>query len=299
MTFSKVNVNKKYFSRTQMGGIEVSNVIGYVVGVSSAISRQDTPYYKLFIKTIEGVTYPCMIFDLLKPLQAGLPILSLKKHFIQFSGHVSGAPFNSIVIDPSSVILLNHSDVADAASFIGLTSNMDEMYSEINSVFTKYNLAPLSNVYRSSSYGCVRNGVVGAFVELIDLWLCQILNFTRAYPSEDEKTILTCFYNVITLYSRYLDRIDILDFFTGSDKLKILEIANNIKDEFIRRVTVDALNAIILVNNEKCSPEHLFSHIIVNSFRCVTQTLEASIKWETLPEGGVTYLQCGEILKRS
>ena len=82
MSFKPVGQDSRSLSINDLNLPSLKDKIGYVVDVKSGISRFDDGYYKIFIKTIEGITIPCMIFNLEDFIKVGIRVLALKKKFI-------------------------------------------------------------------------------------------------------------------------------------------------------------------------------------------------------------------------
>lgn len=261
-------VNKIPFSR-----------ICYVVNQGSGISKIEKGFYRLTVKTCDGLSVPAMIFDLKDFINSGLDVAALVGKFIEIQGTTSTWGYSySIIVD--KIFLIDQDCVEDKDLFLGKTEDVDLLLQQCAGAFKNLDNCSVPSIYRIGSYPSIYNGEVGGYVKFIWKWIYQCMVYSNDMGSE----FLSTLYYTIIYYGRYLDRVNSSDIITCRDKIDLLKSIPTIEGSSVNSVVFDAMQAILGLGE----PEHLFAHVVYNTFKNTQLTATMLSDWRITVMGGAS-----------
>lgn len=289
MGFTQVDSNNNLMA-SDLANEQLTKKVCYVINTKSGIAANSSAFFTLYVKTADSVVVPVQLFNIENYIQKGLELSSFKGSFIELSGTVT-VYRGSYSIIGSDVVKLGVTALSteDRAKFIGKVPNVDELFGEVNTALLNVDESmKLPVILKTRAYPNIFDGCVGGYVRFINLWMYQLLPYCEEYGG----ILLKMFYTCVLHYSKYLDRLSTVDFITAIEKLEILKQLDSIEDESL--LEGDALQAILRLG----SPEHLFAHILFDTFNLVEDIMKKQSMWKRLPVGGVQSLEGKSILKR-
>lgn len=288
MGFTRVDSPNEYLRISDFDTVSVVDKICYVSDYKSGISAINKGYYRLMIKTVDGVTVPAVIFNVTDFINRGLDVAGLKSKFVK----ISGTPeiYNgSYSLQVSEVELVPVSKVKDPSSFLGKIPNLDELFNDVKTMCQQVNPSfDLPIIWKSKSYPEILGGQVGGYIKFIWQWMYSVSIYSDTFGVDLQKI----FSDVIIYYNKYLERKNLLSVVTDMDRLNVIrDIPNDDSDLSI--ILIDALQAVL----ELGKPEHIYSHIIYDTLKLTRDIDFKSELWKSIPRGGVKQLKDG-FLKR-
>lgn len=261
-------VNKVPFSR-----------VCYVLNQGSGISRLEKGFYRLMVKTCDGLPVPAMIFDLKDFINSGLDVAALVGKFIELQG--TPTIWNnsySIVVD--KIFLIDQDNVEDKEQFLGKTEDVDLLLQQCAGAFKNLDNCSIPSIYKVGSFPSIYNGEVGGYVKFIWKWIYQCM----VYSSDMNSDFLSTLYYTIVYYGRYLDRINSSDVITCKDKIDLLKTIPTADGSNVNSVVLDSMQALLGLGE----PEHLFAHVIYNTFKNTQVTATMLSDWRITVMGGAS-----------
>ena len=288
MSFTRVDSPDEYLRVSDFNKLDVIKKICYVIDYKSGVSVINKGYYRLMIKTSDGVVVPAVLFNVTDFINKGLDVAGMKGKFV----YISGNPeiYNgSYSLQVSEVEICPISKVTDPSVFLGKIENLDEMFDDVKTLCTKVNPNfTIPVIWKSRSYPEISGGQVGGYVKFVWQWMYSVSIYADSYGLELQKILS----DVIVYYSKYLDRKNLLSLVTDMDKLEILRKIPQ-SDSSKSAILVDCLQSVLEIGK----PNHLFAHIILNTFKLCKDIDFKGEMWKSIPSGGVKSLKDG-YLKR-
>lgn len=279
MSFTKTNNmdNRNYLCEEDLKEIKLKKIC-YVVDYSAGTSKLKEGFYRLLVKSVDGLTLSAMVFNPIDFINRGLDIAYLKNKFISIGGYpqVYNGKYSIIV---ETVDIVDSSIISNEVrmNFLGSIPDIDDIFETMSSLFGKYNLK-LPEVYKYSTYSSIYSGRVGGYVKFISNWLCSL----GVYFDEYGEDLIKLFYYSVIYYNKLLARKAELDVITARDRFDIIRgIPTNISE--VSYVLEDVLMSIF----DLSTPEHILSHILYNTFKSNRDLMYLQESWRTMPMGGV------------
>ena len=283
MDFRPKNQNTQYLELTDLTGVDRISKICYVVGHKSGISRQDSGFFTLYLKTVDGLKIRGMIFNVTDFIKKGFVVASLKGNFVRIKGtpQVWNGGY-SIILDEVESVEHNEIDAEARERFIGKIENVDMLFEQYKDMFHKAVNEELPAIYKVASFPNICEGKIGGYVRFIDRWVTSVLPYCEEYGNQ----LVHCLYYSILYYAKYLQRVNMLDVVTTRDKLAILKSIPSGNESGVSRIVDDALQAILGLGRA----EHLYANILYTTFVSTERLLKMGEQWKIIPNGGVSEL---------
>lgn len=287
MGFEKVEDCNNNLYLSDLSSLDTFKKICYVMDYSSGITKNQLGFYSLTIKTADGESIRAQIFNPKNFMTRGLDIASLKNKFILLEG--VGRVWNgsySIIVD--EIYTVEQSSVKNREVFIGAIENLNEIFNECNNIFKSKDLI-LPSIYKLNSYPSIEDGKVGGYIKFLWQWIFEVI----PYDSELDDDLVEVLYYTSNYYSKYLDKINVLDIVTDRDKINILkEIPPNVSN--VSSIVDDLLSSMLGIS----SPEHIVSHLLYDSFVKIQTFSRLKSMWKVMPSGGVKKLEDEKYLRK-
>lgn len=279
--FKKVESNDEhYLSEADLVNQLPCNVICYVIKSFSKISKVDTGFHTLLVKTCDGLTVPARIFyaDMDGFIESGLDVNSLKGVFIEMecTPSIWNGQYTIIV---KRVYMIDQGTIKDKDKFLEKVEDVDTLLGQCERAFSSLNVGVLPTVYKINSYPSIYNGALGGYVKFAWTWIYKCM----VYSSELGTKFLDVLYHSILVYGKYLDQLKLEDYDSNRTKISLLKTIGGESDEIIE-LTIDVVQAILGLGK----PEHLIANIIVNEFNDTMSISKMFNDWKILTLGGVS-----------
>lgn len=253
----------------------------YVLDVSSSVSKLDTPYYILFVRDVNGVVMPCMIFNIDDFIGVGFKLNYLKGKYIRLNCRVREyGPRLSLNFVGYSV--LNTSEELTKA-FQKKIENVDSYLDDLNSIFKHVIGKELPNYFKISAFSSVHNGYSGGYVKFC--W-DVVMHSQATIADSNYEDFIYILYTTLVNYHSYLELVSKINLISDSDRIELVSKieSGSHKDRLVR----DSVSSIIGLG----SPSHIVPVIIHSTFNYVKLMDDLKYGWSILRPGGE--LVCGD-----
>lgn len=279
--FKKIESStSKYLSEADLINQLPCTVICYVVKSFSKISKLDTGFHTLLVKTCDGLTVPARIFysDMDGFIESGLDVKSLKGMFIEMdcTPNIWNGQYSIIV---KKIYAIDQEAVETKAKFLDIVEDVDTLLEQCERAFTSLEVGVLPSVYKLNSYPSIYNGLIGGYLKFVWTWTYKCM----VYAQELGNSFLDVLYHSIIVYGKYLDQLKLDDYDSNRLKIELLKTVGGTDDE-IGEITLDVVQALIGLGK----PEHLIANIIVNEFNDTMNISRMFNDWRILTLGGVS-----------
>lgn len=259
----------------------------YVVKVDNSISAIDSPYYRLIVRTVDGMLVPCVVFNIDDFNTLGYKLNFLKNKYIRLKASVR--EFNS-KYSLRFLSLKLHEDVTPELTmkFMRSVENLDDYYSDLVSVFSQFVDDKFPSIIKSKSYPELYKGYMGGYVKFS--WEMMINCQAAASDIEQQDFMKILFYTLIH-YNEYLDKVNFSNLVTDSDRI-----------DMVSRIPIDGHTSRLIRETFSCligltKPNHLVPVIIVNAFEYIVKMRKVKDDWEMLRPGGVSECEGLKLIK--
>lgn len=279
-TFKKVESRKdnNYLKEEDLINQVPCTRVCYVVNQWAKVSKLDTGFFTLLVKTCDGISVVARIFDVSDFINQGLDIANLVGKFIEIkcTPSIWQGSYN-IIID--KIFIIDQASVKHTHQFLGMVENVEDLFLKCDKVFSNLEIGQLPTVYKFSSHISIYNGMIGGFVKFIWSWIFQCMVYTGDLGSE----FMSVLYKCIILYSNYLEKLEGEDVEKISDKIEILKRINT-EESKINKITSDCMQAILGLGK----PEHLIANVIYDQFEATKKHAVMFTDWKRIVEGGAS-----------
>lgn len=270
------SVDNKYLNYTELvEGTQIDRVC-YVMDVNSSISRLESPYFSLLIRTADSKIMPCMIFEIDNFLSMGFKLNALKGKFIRlnckvrpYNGKLSLHFISCEIIKPS---------LEDIDYFQRKLNGLDDYFENVNDIFSNSIDKKLPSYFKTSYFPNVYNGFVGGYVKFCwDVMMhCQAVITDSDFPN-----FLEILYETFINYHNYLQLESKVNLVSDSDKVELVSKIPAI--DHTGRLIRDTLCCVVGLSK----PEHIVPNIINSTFSYINLMNSMKSNWDMLRPGGV------------
>ena len=251
--------------------------LALVKETNSGIARDDTGFYKLYVKDVNSRTLRAFIFRIADFLGSGLTLAALKNKpvNITFVPQLYNGQW-SLVLE--SIELWK--GAFDFAKFRGTISIDSSMLEEtLKELFGDTRL--LRAEYRMCSLGSVLQGRVGGFMYLVMAGF-RILASWTGLPGVEAEPLLKCYFIGMSALFDHLRDIDKFEIPSSAEAYHIVEgIQAQYKQDPYLYCILDACRSLVGV----AKPEHLYAHLIKDAVDFAFAQSELVLKSYALPNG--------------
>lgn len=286
MNFSSVN-QKDYLVYSDLQEFQVVNAICYVVKVEKAVSRIDTNFYRLIVRTVDGKQMVCTILEIDEFDKLGFRLNAIVNKYIKLEAQVreGNGRFSLSFIGMNVVEDITPELVMKFQKSI---EGIDDFYSQVNSIYYEIFNSQFPLILKNKAYPSIYNGYAGGFVKLTwDMMIqCQSIFHDLNYDN-----FLEVMFNSLLHYSNYLNKSLELNIVTDSFKIDFIsKIPNN---DFTGRLTRETTASLIGL----CKPNHIVSVLIHKTFNDLMLIDQIKNIWDLTMMGGTATCQGIELLK--
>lgn len=252
-----------------------------VLNVRAGMSVYEKGYYTFFVKDECGNILPARLFNVKDFKDKGFDALYFKGKPVKLE--FLAQRFNnqwSLLIDNISI----HTGEFDYSKFYGKLSeiNLDGVYKIINSTLTDY---VIPEKYKTKSYMTLYGGRTGGALHLY-VNLIRGLLIYKDLPSVVLEELIGAATIAYEVYISFLEKKDDFEIISNKEIFDILSVADMrfCKYNFCN-VSLDIARSLLGLTK----PQHLYSHLVVNTLNNIIQGVNLIYENSLLPLGsGIT-----------
>lgn len=279
--------NKDYLVYSDLADGMIINHICYVLDVSSSISRIEQPFYRVVIRTVDGVVMVCPIFNIEEFNSLGFKLNYLKGKYIRLEAGVmeNNGRFN---LRFRGLKLCTEDLVSLSEKFQRKLEDIDSYYEELNEITKECLGMDFPKILKVKSYPSLYNGYGGGFV----MYSWNLLMHCQIYSLDlDVELFRKVLLNSLLYYSNYLDKLGEYNIFPPSEKVNL--VGNIPNTDYCFKLVRETVASLIGLSNTN----HLIPSIIKMNSDLLLRTQKLKNEWTMLRPGGVINCEGIELIK--
>lgn len=277
MNFNSVN-QMDYLVYSDLKDMQVVNSICYVVNVEKSVSKIDTNFYRLIVRTVDGKQMVCTILDVYDFEKTGYRLNAVVNKYVklealvqEFNGRLSLRFIGMNVIENITPELV--------LKFQKSIDGIEDFYSDVNSVYYSIVGEQFPLILKNKSYPNVYDGYAGGFLKLTWDMMIRCQAMMQDLPFSEGLEVM---FKSLLFYSTYLNKYSEINIITDSDKIKMLsEIPNN---TFVGRLVRETCSGLIGLGK----PNHIVCVLIWKAFNDLNEINDLKRTWDLMMTGGVS-----------
>ena len=286
MNFNNVN-QMDYLVYSDLKNLQVVNSICYVVSVENSVSKIDTNFYRLIVRTVDGKQMVCTILDVHDFDKLGYRLNAIVNKYVklealvqEFNGRFSLRFINLNVIDAVTPDLV--------MKFQKAIDGIEDYYSDVNSVYSNVCGESFPLILKNKSYPSIYDGYAGGFLKLTWDMMIRCQAMFQDLPFEESLEVM---FKSLMFYSTYMNRRLEYNLITDSDKITMVsELPNN---TFVGRLVRETCASLIGLGK----PNHIICVLIWRAFNDIMEINDLKRNWDLMMIGGVTECHGVELYK--
>lgn len=286
MNFNSVG-QMDYLVYSDLKEMQVVNSICYVVSVSKEVSRVDTNYYRLLVRTVDGKVMACTILDVNDFDKLGFRLNSLVNKYIRLEAVVrlgNGRFYLGFI----GLSLVEQVTPELVMRFQKSIDGIDEYYSDINNIYSSIFGKPFPVILKNKYYPNIYNGYAGGFIKLTWEMMIQCQSM---FQGTDYDNVLEVMFSSLINYSSFLNRSLELNLVTDSDRIEF--VSNIPNNDFNGRLIRETTASLIGLSK----PNHIIPVLINKAFNDLFIINNLKSSWDLMMFGGVSQCQGIDLVK--
>lgn len=281
MALTKVGNEYGYLDLTKMNFKEESVSIAFMFDIRISATRDvGKPYLSMFIKEVGGNLIRGWMFNKEVFDDMGFTVAMMKRRPVKI-WYQAQVRHGSISLVVHRVELYN--DSFEYEKFLGGIESANDDLKRSNESLKHFGVDPnlvFPSEYATASYVDVCAGRAGGYAKLV--WSCiKSLNNYFATPSVDPVQISTIYAKSMNFYAKYLDTLAKSEVVLKHQIMTMVYQAAEIDDVRLRNIITD----VCLSLSGMSEPEHMYSHLIVDTVRKEMSHLDLCFSYALMVEG--------------
>ena len=254
------------------------SAVAYVYDGKSKTAKNDSPYFLLYLKDINGVTIPGFVFNIIDHIKDGRTLTNIKGKFITFEYYCDSWGSNGISLQLTALNLVQSPDTSLISTFIGSLPDVDKYLKDLTNTLSKEygNPIQLPEISLKMSYIDFCDGRVGGLVYQYIIMLYQLQTYKLIYSDSEYKDLIETFIVFISCHLDYLENgceADIALLSRMTTKIKILT----------ERLSATSTREEIVQYFNGYKPRDIAVRTVLHHFESVQKTIKEVYLNRTLP----------------
>ena len=272
-------------ARTFTEGVQME-AICLVSRVGSGIDKNDSGYFTFYVKDVHANVYAARLFNVENFIENGFIAKSFENKPVKlmFTPQIFNGSWSLITGH-----IENYNGEFDYESFRGrIVTDSALIENKYKAIFG----ADICPDYYTAAFSGICNGKCGGFMKLIASVAADLENYVHV-NGITENDLYSIFFYTVKAYFAYLQKKEEFDIVNQTYLLQaLMKIDVETERHPMHAQIMDSCRAIL----EFGTPEHVFSHLIYNSFKHEEYALWLIEKNDTLAKGMSIKLHTGRLM---
>lgn len=280
LTMLLKSAENNYLDTTKLSPMQTVTVRAFLLRANTGTDKRGSGFITFYLRDVNGRMIEARMFNVADFYESGFQLSGMTRRpvLVKATTQVFNGSLSLIVKE-----IQGWEGEFDYSQFLGSLPDAEENLQKVNAVLERLLGVQQAypNNYISTSYVTICNGLTGGYVKLLQLYTNAVVGYNGC-PGVDTKELLLCAVKVANTYARVLDMRETFELpLTHEVMHQIYSSVQDMNDVKLQSICTDALMAIL----ENTPPQHLYAHIIYETFKAVEKNLRMTYEYILVVKG--------------